>query len=147
MKKVAVESRVAQTNEYVTRLELLAKFGPGVYSPDTLNYEKLKVFQIMSRRTVFEDSTAVADLAQDSSDESDSSEEQQVETTTHHEVETGNVAEEDDGVDPDTDDDPEPPPFVAATIMPHAPRRATRSTRSMAAVRCHQSSEDEDDSV
>ena len=116
VKKVAVESRVAGTNEYVTQLELLTKFGAGVYSPGSLNHEKLKVFQTMSRRTVFQQSTAVADLAQDSSDS---------EFWTDDGTETVTVAP------------------LAVSITPQQQAQHYQPTRRTA-IDCHQSSDDDE---
>jgi hypothetical protein len=53
MKKVAVDTRIAEMNEFITNLDLLEKYGSGVYSPEALPTQKLKVFEQLSPK-VFE---------------------------------------------------------------------------------------------
>jgi hypothetical protein len=46
VKKVAVDTRIAETNKFVTNLDLLEKYyGSGVYSPEALRTQKIKVFE------------------------------------------------------------------------------------------------------
>jgi hypothetical protein len=72
IKKVAVDTHIAETNEFITNLDLLEKYGSWVYSPEAFRTQQLKVFEQLSQRAVFEESTtSVVNLWEDSSSSDD----------------------------------------------------------------------------
>jgi hypothetical protein len=67
IKKVAVDTCIAETNEFVTHLDLLEKMVQG----STVQKLSVHKFEQLSQRAVFQESTTVVDLGRDSSSSDD----------------------------------------------------------------------------